>query len=153
LGSTVSRPIRFARFDNRAVTVLGTAGLIAHFSQLFMSPPGFGNFQPSDLDPFYRGLVPLVFVAASIPGEWSRKARRIQIGAFVTLHFLLGIWMIWLTSNPYIDVHIFQHDAIQALRRGRDPYGLTFPDIYRGVQYYAPGLSVDGILQFGFPYP
>ena len=36
--------------------------------------------------------------------------------------------------------------------QGVDPYAITFPDIYQGRAYYGSGLSVDGRLQFGFPY-
>jgi uncharacterized membrane protein len=54
---------------------------------------------------------------------------------------------------PTIDVNIFQRDSIAALRHGHDPYGITFPDIYADLDYYGTGLSVDGRLQFGFPYP
>jgi len=49
-------------------------------------------------------------------------------------------------------VHTFHRYAIYALRAGTDPYAITFPDIYRSGAYYGPGLSVEGRLQFGFPY-
>src|SRR5262249_47012756 len=39
------------------------------------------------------------------------------------------------------------------LRHGLNPYALTFPNIYSDTAYYGPGLTVDGRLQFGFPYP
>ena len=43
-------------------------------------------------------------------------------------------------------------DAFAALRRGRNPYSLTTPNIYGDSLFYGPGLVVDGRLQVGFPY-
>ena len=45
--------------------------------------------------------------------------------------------------------------ALRDLRSslGANPYAITFPDIYRqNGDFYGPGLSVGGRLQFGFPY-
>ena len=47
---------------------------------------------------------------------------------------------------------MFQRSSIAALQRGANPYELTFPNIYDNASFYGPGLSVDGQLQFGFPY-
>ena len=60
--------------------------------------------------------------------------------------------MIQRSPNPGIDVHVFQRDAFAALRAGVNPYAMTFPDIYGNGANYGPGLSVNGRLQFGFPY-
>jgi hypothetical protein len=51
-------------------------------------------------------------------------------------------------------VFIFQRDGVAALLNGDNPYTLTFPDIYGGTSnFYGPGMSVGGRLQFGFIYP
>jgi hypothetical protein len=47
---------------------------------------------------------------------------------------------------------VFQRDAVAALRHGANPYSLTYPNIYKDASFYGPGLSVNGRLQFGFPY-
>jgi 4-amino-4-deoxy-L-arabinose transferase-like glycosyltransferase len=40
------------------------------------------------------------------------------------------------------------------LLAGKNPYTLTFPNIYGDSSaFYGPGMSVDNRLQFGFPYP
>ncbi|MDQ3440995.1 MAG: hypothetical protein M3478_11675, partial [Planctomycetota bacterium] len=40
-----------------------------------------------------------------------------------------------------------------ALRAGVNPYTITFPDIYGGnSSFFRPSVSVDGRLQFGYPY-
>jgi uncharacterized membrane protein len=76
----------------------------------------------------------------------------LQIAALVSIHFALGAWIVRAVPLPPIDVYLFHRDAIAALADGIDPYGLTFPNIYGHSWYYAPGLSVEGRLQFGFPY-
>jgi hypothetical protein len=53
-------------------------------------------------------------------------------------------------------VDVFHHGAIKALVHGQSPYSVTFPDIYdpaRSARFYGPGMSVNGVLNFGFPYP
>ncbi|HSZ59139.1 MAG TPA: hypothetical protein VK797_26095 [Tepidisphaeraceae bacterium] len=76
----------------------------------------------------------------------------------VATHLLLSIWMIRSSPNPHIDVWVFQQDASDALLHGRNPYSITFPDIYHSTfpghqQVYGNGLVVNDRLQFGFPYP
>ena len=55
---------------------------------------------------------------------------------------------------PSVDVVAFQQDACAALIQGRSPYSITFVDLAPpGTHFYADGLSRDGRLLFGFPYP
>jgi hypothetical protein len=73
-------------------------------------------------------------------------------------HLLLGAWMIRSSPRPHIDVFIFQQGGAQALLHGDNPYAVRYPDIYRDTRQgdrpvYGPGLSGDGKLAFGFPYP
>ncbi len=53
-----------------------------------------------------------------------------------------------------IDVVLFQAKASNALLHGSNPYTVLYPDIYGESSrlFYGDGVSVDGILQFGFPY-
>ena len=104
------------------------------------------------LTTFQSGVAVLAIVCASTAWSRPRWARPLQIVALVTAHAALGVWIIHHSPNPAIDVHLFHRYAIDALRSGVDPYAITFPDIYQGKVYYGPGLSVDGRLQFGFPY-
>ncbi len=55
----------------------------------------------------------------------------------------------------FTDVQLFQHDAVTALMRGDNPFTMQFRDIYPPAQsalFYGNGVSVNGILQFGYPY-
>lgn len=54
------------------------------------------------------------------------------------------------------DVRIFQEMGAQRLVDGVNPYAPGYPDIYppeESAAFYGPGLSEDGVLKFGFPYP
>jgi len=104
---------------------------------------------------YHRGLGVLAIVLGSIVIVGTpRWAKPLQIGALVAVHCAIGVWMIDRSPEPAIDVHVFQRYAISALRSGANPYAITFPDIYRfqNGDYYGPGLSVGGRLQFGYPY-
>lgn len=101
---------------------------------------------------FTAGVAALGLVGAAI--LWSARGWRfgILLAGLVAIHFALGVWILRHSPNPAIDVHLFHRYAIDALRSGENPYAITFPDIYRTGDFYGPGLSIDGRLQFGFPY-
>ena len=152
--AVAARPISFVRFDRPAVRVLALIGLLAQIWQLCTARPGW-RMPPElvSLAWFYAGVAALGVLGASVVWGSPRWATPLQIGGLVAVHFALGMWMIRHSPFPFIDVNLFQRDAITALRHGIDPYGITFPDIYGPATYYGPGMSVDGRLQFGFPYP
>jgi hypothetical protein len=153
-GSAVMpRPARLARMDARVVPLLGLAALAIHLGFLYTSLPAIYLRRGADaLTTFQSGVAVLAIVCASTAWSRPRWARPLQIVALVTAHAALGVWIIHHSPKPAIDVHLFQRYAIDALRSGVDPYAITFPDIYQGTVYYGSGLSVDGRLQFGYPY-
>jgi hypothetical protein len=67
--------------------------------------------------------------------------------------------MIRAAPEPHIDVFVFQQQASEALLHGKNPYTITFRDIYADTPQaadravYGEGLSEKGVLRFGFPYP
>jgi hypothetical protein len=147
------RPARFAALDARIVPVLALVGLFVQTGLLYTSAPGmYLRLEEGSLLPFYWGLAALAAVGGSVVWGVPRWARPLLIGALVTAHFALGMWMIHYSPDPAIDVHMFHRYSLAALRSGVDPYAITFPDIYHNAQYYGPGLSQNGRLQFGFPY-
>ncbi len=130
--------------------VLGLA-VVCEFAQQFLRAPGISVAAP--LWPFHVGVV----VAGALVGLgvwrawWARWA---LVGVFV----VLAAWVLHASPNPEIDVVLFQREGASALLHGLNPYALRYRDIYAGtpgyesVVLYGPGLSVDGVLQFGFPY-
>ena len=68
----------------------------------------------------------------------------------------MGVWILRTTPVPEIDTYNLHQDASAALYSGTDPYGICIPDIYDAVHsklFYCPGVSVNGRLTVGFPYP
>jgi hypothetical protein len=153
-GVVVARPARLARLDARIVLIVAVAGLTANIGQLYTKPPILVAGLPpeSQADFSFRLALLTAAVFAAVGGAFRPGWRRLSIVALVAAHFALGAWAIEESPFPKIDVHVFQRDSIRALRRGANPYELTFPNIYDNASYYGPDLSVDGRLQFGFPY-
>jgi len=147
---------------SRRMPALGTAAALAvtgiaiavQLIELLTARPGMYMqlSSPRAFVPFVSGIAiaSLLAGAGFGPSSWLGPFR---IPALLLVHFLLGVWLIRATPNPYIDVYFFQRDGLNALLRGVDPYAITFPDIYGNLPFYGPGVSVGGRLTFGFPYP
>jgi hypothetical protein len=123
-------------------------------AQLMATPPKTALPDPREAMAAYFRVVAF---AAVLGG--AGLSGRPWLGRFVpwllcALYVYLGVWMIRSDPNPFIDVHVFQRDGVRALLAGQDPYALRYPDIYGGKSpFYGEGLSINGQLQFGFPYP
>jgi hypothetical protein len=85
----------------------------------------------------------------------GRGGRVAWYGLFAWYVVVVG-WLLASTTNgPVIDVHIFQVDSVAALARGSNPFSITFSDPYAQAlsdRFYGEGVSVGGVLQFGYPY-
>ncbi len=134
--------------------LLLTAGLIFQFGELLTDPPGMYLLVegPQAYVTYYKGLIAAAVVAGSLVpnGTWFRNSR---ILALLAIHFALGLWLIHASPSPVIDVFLFQRDGINELFAGGNPYAMTYLDIYGKSTVYGEGLSVNGRLTFGFPYP
>lgn len=102
------------------------------------------------------GLV-VIGISLAVLGLVARS-RRLAFGLFGAVLVVAGIcggWMVHKTPNPHIDVTMFQEKASAMLLTGGNPYSMRFTDPYtpaESARYYGPGVSVGGILQFGYPY-
>jgi hypothetical protein len=137
----------------RAVVLVLGAGVAYQFTQLLTHPPGIylrigGAVTGND---FVIGLViSALLVGACLSSRpWlGRLAFVLLLVAFVWL----GRWLIKASPSPFIDVFVFQRDGVAALLQGNNPYALRYPDIYGNSPFYGEGLSINGQLQFGYPY-
>jgi hypothetical protein len=120
-------------------------------------------FQWIVLCAWYLAVVPIfgiaaVFIAfalwgASKPKTTSAKILFAALCGVLLLFVLCALAVLFFVPVLPTDVVVFQRDSAFALAHGRNPYALTFPDIYGGnSRLYGPGASVNGVLQFGFPY-
>ena len=105
----------------------------------------------------------VVLLSAAVALAWylsspiveRRFTMKQAIPGFATLGcFVLCASLILLIPlHGITDVAIFQSDSSRALAAGANPYALTFPNIYGDdSKLYGPGISVNGRVQFGFPY-
>jgi hypothetical protein len=82
--------------------------------------------------------------------------RHLAFGAAVAAMFVIGVWILRTTPIPPIDVYDLHQEASAALFSGKNPYEIRVRDIYtpsESAYFYGPGLSVNGRLTVGFPYP
>lgn len=150
---TAGRPAGWARRDGDIVRVLAAVGLLLHGYYLLSAVPGF--YVAIDATGWWQFRIGVVVLSALTAVAIARPSlARPHVLAFslVAAHAALGVWVMHRSPDPAIDVHLFQKYAVAALRHGENPYSLTFPDIYNNSGFYGEGLSVNGRLQFGFPY-
>jgi hypothetical protein len=146
------RAFRF--LESRAALVVALA-LATQFTVLLTRSPGAtGRLgDGSSLLPFRIGVVAAGVVCAA--GMWGgRRWYFPSVAALLLTYMLTGFWVLRAAPEPGVDVCLFQRGAAAALLRGDNPYAITFADPYKdSSRFYGPGVSVDGRLQFGYPYP
>jgi hypothetical protein len=79
---------------------------------------------------------------------------RLWFPALLAVHLLAGVWLIRASPSPRIDTVVVHRAAIRALQHARDPYRITFENIYGSNSgFYNPRVLVGGRVAFGYPYP
>jgi hypothetical protein len=149
---TMTVRIRFPHAGKLALALIGLAFAL-QFMQMVATPPGvhMRNLGQYGWLTFQKALA----VAGMFAGMGlADKPAFPRLGALalVLAYWVVGDWIIHVEPAPMIDVYHFQRDASEALWNGKNPYALRPTDIYGGAGFYGPGLSVNGTLQFGFPY-
>ncbi len=148
-----SGPARLERVGERLVLFVLAATLAVQFIQLLLTVPAFyiqlnRRVVPSD---YYLGVCAAALLAGLELAK-NPRPRRVAFPLLLLVFIFLGRWIIHASPRPFIDVYVFQKDAITALMSGQNPYALRYPNIYPDPVFYGEGLSKDGILQFGYPY-
>lgn len=127
-------------------------GLVVQFSQVLTHPPGMYLRPVAGWTPFVAAVGAAAVLSGSLAfagQSWARVGT-----ALVAVCFLAaGLWLLRASPRPAIDVFIFQQQSSDALLHGRNPYTLTFPNIYPHAPWYGAELTDGKTLFFGFPYP
>lgn len=85
---------------------------------------------------------------------WDRRrARTVWFPAAVLAASMMGIWMIWQSPDPRIDVMTVHRYAAASAAGATNPYAMTFPNIYGADHPYAPDMTDGRTVFFGYPYP
>lgn len=100
-------------------------------------------------------LLALVMLVSAATAVWAGPARA-RTGLVVLLVAFAALTVLTvLRAEIVIDVEEFLRGGIDALLHGTSPYAITIPSPYdaAGTQaFYGPGVVVDGVVQYGFPY-
>jgi hypothetical protein len=148
--------LRRSTTSARLLLIVFALGLLFQITLLLSWIPA-GLHGPTQTVPEFRffnaGLLfaaGLVLLICLVPIPWLRRG---VIPLVLVTHFALGVLVIRIVPNPYIDVFVFQQNSSAALLDGRNAYELKAPNIYGPSKLYGPGLVKDGRLTFGNPYP
>ena len=124
------------------------------FLTLWSARPSVGLAVPDT--PFRTGVLFCAAAALAACVVKNRRWRQVAFGAAVAGFFATGAWTLHRAPAPAIDVYAFHQGASAALLSGANPYEIRTRDIYPpniSRSLYGPGVSVNGWLTFGFPYP
>jgi len=154
MGIAASRLGRWTpRVEDMLAVLLGGA-LLLQLQVMMLEHPGMylrlsGNWPYAPL--YWRLATEALIAGALLAG--SERSRRWLMLALLGVHFSLGAWLLRTSPTPWIDVFVFETQGVEAFLQGRNPYAITFPNIYGDGGFYGEGLVENGRLLFGFPYP
>jgi hypothetical protein len=140
--------------EPRVVTGLLVAGVLSSVVALALTRPGMYLTEqlPRQHPLFLAGLAIVgLGVLAGVAGV--PLLRRAWFPAILVTFVVLGVWLIHASPTPHIDVITVYDYAGRALAHGRDPYTMTYPNIYGTDAFYPPGAVMGGRVVGGFPYP
>lgn len=144
-----------SRLTAGVLSAILIAGIAWQFYELYTTRPGLYLSDSANLAVFRAGLVAqMVCIACGVLN--IRPLRRFWFPALLAASVFLGVWMIRATPDPYIDVVEVHKEAIKALVHHRDPYRISFANIYEhaeSTKFYNPEAVIGGRLAQAYPYP
>jgi hypothetical protein len=133
--------------------ILMGGGLAWQLVTLGASSPGMYVSENANLS-LFRALVLVQAALIGLGFVPIRWLRRIWFPALLLVQLGLGGWMLRASPSPRIDVVVVHRAAIEALLDGRNPYRITFQNIYGANSgFYNPALVAGDRVMFGYPYP
>lgn len=122
-----------------------------------VSAPFFVGFHIKGVLDLLGFIAPVAAAGVVCGALWTARGKTavVLMGLVLACYLYAGIWVLRHMPIPPIDVYIFQVDSVEALRSGINPYDIVFRDPYSpegSAKVYGSGVSVNGILQFGYPY-
>jgi len=137
------------------VSIILAAGIGWQLQQLYTAKPGFYVSGEASM-PLFRSLIVAQGVLAAIGLLPVRVIRRLWFPAFLAVGAALGVWMLKASPQPQIDVVVVHKEALDALLSNRDPYRISFANVYEPWQveiFYNREALIGNRLAFGYPYP
>lgn len=132
-----------------AILVIGIASQVV---ALLTKSPGMYLREDARIEWFQAGVVAqALLVALGFAGV--RALRRVWFPGILAVSLALGVWTLRASPDPQIDVVEVHESALRALGRGRNPYRITFRNIYGDSRFYNPEAVSGNRVRFGYPYP
>lgn len=136
----------------RAGSLALIAGGLAWFASIHLTtPPGMYLRGPPDLMIEHHRLIAIAAVCGGL--VVARPPGVVVLVVILGTWFVLGLWLLKASPEPYIDVWHWHRTSYEALKQGIDPYGINMPNIYGHTQWFAPGLADNTTVFVGYPYP
>lgn len=134
---------------------LGIALQAALMATMLLEPAWKGDAPALVFVWLAASIIVLVVLALLVSGVRASRWGPGVDAALVAVAASVGLsWLVVSTTG--IDVWMFQDEGTRRLLAGTNPYAFGYPDVYPpelSRRFYAPGISEDGELQAGFPYP
>ena len=134
------------------LTICMAAGVACHGVALLASTPAM--YLPPDvsLSPFRSGVAAVLTL--TVAGCALRALSRWWFPLVLATTLALGAWTIAASPHPRIDVIEVHRAAFDALESGRNPYSITFRNVYGpNSGFYSEGVVRGDRVLFGYPYP
>ena len=102
----------------------------------------------------YWVLTGVMFAMACIAVFATPRISRILFAGVLGCFVLAGFWVVRTSPQPLIDVWVTHQYSCQAISEGKNPYAITYPDIYGpGSRLMDPAAVKNGQVQSGYNYP
>ena len=141
------------QWGERALQMLTVAVVASQIVSLLTAAPGLYLEARANVGVFKSGVI----AEAAVIGIGVAGFRRLAhawFPALLALHVALGVWTLRASPSPRIDVVTVHREAFDALSRGRNPYAISFENIYGpDSPFYNPELLAGDRVMFGYPYP
>jgi hypothetical protein len=150
----VSRFSKLTRVAERATLAVVALGLAWQFAMLMHNAPGI-YLQPRtgwQTLWFLLGLSSAAVLAGAGLSD-SPLLGKYRMPVVLIIHFLLGCWLISASPRPVIDVDLIQRESVSALLDWKNPYELTFQNIYGSTAFFGSNIADAQRINVGFPYP
>lgn len=134
------------------VDLVLTGGALWQLWQLGQGPPAVAltHASAARLHLFDGGFAVAAVLVCLV---WVPRLRGVAGVGLLLVHFGLGAMLVGSGVDPRIDVYMIHRESLAALLDGRNPYELTFPNIYSSTVMYGPEQLAGGRLNFGYCYP
>jgi len=136
------------------VGAIVACGIVWQVQQLLTAQPGL-YLSRSGL-PLFRAAVVVQTAIVAVGLARIPFVKRVWFPALLAVSVGIGVWMIKASPHPYIDVVQVYREAIDALVHHRDPYQISFENIYDAqdaARFYNPAALIGNRIAIAYPYP